>query len=1391
MSDHFTLPFNIKDSGIKFELHKDAVHKLSNTGFQFGFPESGFGQMVYYRTYSRIMSNGQQEQWLDTVLRVINGVMTIRKWWFVMHHLRWNEYSNQQVAYEMADSMLKMHWLPPGRGLWAMGSDYMYERGSASLYNCAFVEVNDLVEDSCWLMDMSMNGCFTKDTKISLMNGTEVSFEDLVKNYSDKQFWVYSYDIENKRIVPGLAHSPRITRRNAELVKVILDNNESIRCTKDHKFLLRNGEYKEAQYLQPEDSLMPLYRAKQICYGYTDYEHILENNKAIPTHMISAEVNDQTECSICSVKLPDSKHCIRHHKDFNRFNNDPSNIQWVTWKEHGKIHGAYGSTVMTKLNKENWADESYREKTTKMLQELSSSKEGRQRTTNRNKVNWSKPEYREKMLDMLQEMNNSQAHKDRIIKRNRDTWSNSEKREQLISSIRKPKSYNPGHTRYHKNLNVYNPECEHCIVEHPMNHKVVSVEFLTEREDVYDITVEKYHNFALTSGVFVHNCGVGFGITSKQWKLYTPSKRKKIEFVVPDSREGWVESVRLLLKSYTTPASASVKFDYSKIRKPGTRLQGFGGTASGPAPLIELHERISLYCEEYQSGVIDSTRLVADFQNAIGACVVAGNIRRSAEIALGDVFDETFMNLKNYNRFPDRVDIGWMSNNSVRLSHKDHFDELHRISNLIVDNGEPGILNMKNIQKYARLDILKPDLATGINPCIAEDTKIIGYDPITGRQFITEVRNLENKEFLVPAVDKDKFIKLKKARAFVTKTDAQLIRLHLDDNTHLDVTSNHIMILKSGEEIEAGKLQIGDSLMPMNLSKDKYWNYYLPRFGRAKVAKLLMEYKTGIWSDDHVHHIDENRYNDLFSNLEIKDSKLHMQEHMKGDKNPIFKLKKTGKFESYKNSNEFYSKPVHNRIEVVKNVSSLRIILGRFIDWEDWYKEAKMKGSGYETLNYPGISWIKSSLGGLYGMNYAALVLESQGIDALNSYLERFDSKLTDLPKVTRMNMLKVRSQFAPVFNHKISKIELLPGSHRVFDLNVEDLHNFAIVTSESPNKYTGVFVHNCAEIPLESFEVCNLSEVFPTRCKDKATFFAALKAATLYSSTVSLYPTHSAQTNEVVARNRRIGVSISGIAQWIDTFPTNSCIRWMKEGYDIVEAENKRLASEAGVVPSVRLTTVKPSGSISQVAGVTSGMHFPAFEYALRRIIVSKTNSLYELLLDAGYRCEPHIKGVRNTEFNPETMKVYDKYNKPPKNGEESYNINTESDDTVVFEVPIQFKGARPATNVSAWEQFALLAMLQRNWADNSVSATIYFNKNGEHKQINHMLSQFVSQIKSVSVLPHSDLGAYNQMPYEGITKEVFEQEASRLKPIMWDRLKGSDGIQEKYCTNDTCVLQ
>lgn len=192
-----------------------------------------------------------------------------------------------------------------------------------------------------------------------------------------------------------------------------------------------------------------------------------------------------------------------------------------------------------------------------------------------------------------------------------------------------------------------------------------------------------------------------------------PTLALKDVFTIGDSREGWVEALRRLLSAYVGKCALAT-FDYSAIRPEGTPIKGFGGTASGPAPLKEMLESISSLLENHVGEKITSG-VIVDIFNLVGRCVVAGGVRRTAEIMFSHADDEEFINLK---ADKEKVESHrWASNNSVFGEvGMDYYSLVKRIA----DNGEPGIIWLDTIRKYGRLAdpaTNADERAMGSNPC--------------------------------------------------------------------------------------------------------------------------------------------------------------------------------------------------------------------------------------------------------------------------------------------------------------------------------------------------------------------------------------------------------------------------------------------------------------------------------------------------------------------------------------------------------------------------------------------------------------------------------------------------------------------------------------------------
>jgi adenosylcobalamin-dependent ribonucleoside-triphosphate reductase len=300
-----------------------------------------------------------------------------------------------------------------------------------------------------------------------------------------------------------------------------------------------------------------------------------------------------------------------------------------------------------------------------------------------------------------------------------------------------------------------------------------------------------------------------------------------------------------------------------------------------------------------------------------------------------------------------------------------------------------------------------------------------------------------------------------------------------------------------------------------------------------------------------------------------------------------------------------------------------------------------------------------------------------------------------------------------------------------------------------------------CAEQSLESFEMCTLVETYLNRHDSLEDFKRTLKFAYLYAKTVTLLPTHWEETNAIMQRNRRIGTSISGVANFADNKGHHTLRQWMDEGYQIVKGYDQSYSEWLGIRESIKMTTVKPSGTVSILAGESPGVHWTAGgKYFLRAIRFGNNDPMLPLFKMAKYRVEPASE-------SPETT-------------------------SVVF-FPIKTDAKRSEKDVSIYEKMALAAQAQRYWSDNSVSVTVTFDTATESDAVGTALHMYDGQLKTVSFLPMGN-HTYPQMPYTQITQAEYEQYGMTLFPIDFAGVYGglaSDAIGEAYCTTDACEIK
>lgn len=357
-------------------------------------------------------------------------------------------------------------------------------------------------------------GCFTGDTLVPLLDGKSYPLRELAE--AGREIVVFACTDSGK--VVAAAATAKLTRREAALVKVVLDNGQEIRCTPDHQFMLRDGSYVEAAQLAPGTSLMPLYR-KDDKEGYT----LVQQNYSgrwQKAHWIVAR-------SGLLGKVPrfDGQRTVIHHKNFNEADNSPENLEFMGDADHSTFHR------LLLARNEHWQSAAFEEKRKRALAAKARTQAGHEYLAERGTKN------------ILVYMQERPDHFRQAVA------GNGERGKGFLVA------YNQSERGRAKSKEIANRlyECERCGEKvrsgfglhnhrrwvHGYNHKVVAAIPLAEREDVYCLTVPEYHNFALEAGVFVHNCGmmaVKTSLSASDLPDHLHHIRTAIEKAIPHGR---------------------------------------------------------------------------------------------------------------------------------------------------------------------------------------------------------------------------------------------------------------------------------------------------------------------------------------------------------------------------------------------------------------------------------------------------------------------------------------------------------------------------------------------------------------------------------------------------------------------------------------------------------------------------------------------------------------------------------------------------------------------------------------------------------------------------------------------------------------------------------------
>ena len=247
----------------------------------------------------------------------------------------------------------------------------------------------------------------------------------------------------------------------------------------------------------------------------------------------------------------------------------------------------------------------------------------------------------------------------------------------------------------------------------------------------------------------------------------------------------------------------------------------------------------------------------------------------------------------------------------------------------------------------------------------------------------------------------------------------------------------------------------------------------------------------------------------------------------------------------------------------------------------------------------------------------------------------------------------------------------------------------------------------------------------------------------------------HHPETHEVIQRNQRMGISLSGILQ-----ASKEQLSWLDEGYRYLRDFDKRYSEINGFRPSIKLTTVQPSGTLALLPGVTPGIHPGYGQYMIRRITIAADHELVSLCREHGYPVDYKLNIDGSRDYN-----------------------------SVVVSFPFSYpEGTILADEMTAVSQLEWIRRMQAEWSDNAVSCTIYYKKEELPEIREYLAKHYRNNHKSLSFLLHTGHG-FIQAPYEIITKEAYDELVSKVTPIGRVATAEFDGGDE--CASGVCPVR
>jgi ribonucleotide reductase alpha subunit len=295
-----------------------------------------------------------------------------------------------------------------------------------------------------------------------------------------------------------------------------------------------------------------------------------------------------------------------------------------------------------------------------------------------------------------------------------------------------------------------------------------------------------------------------------------------------------------------------------------------------------------------------------------------------------------------------------------------------------------------------------------------------------------------------------------------------------------------------------------------------------------------------------------------------------------------------------------------------------------------------------------------------------------------------------------------------------------------------------------------------CAEISLSNYECCNLCELYLNNIQSKEELIDCAKLLYKTQKAIASLPFIHEETNRIVHKNMRLGLGVTGVCQSLDK------LDWLDDCYVALRKFDKQWSKERGWPESIKLTTVKPSGTLSLLGGATPGVHPAYSQYYMRTVRMSSSDALVQICKDMGY----HVEYLINFD-------------------------GTENHDTVVVYFPCETPaGSILAKDMDVIKQLDMVKKLQTVWSDNAVSVTAYYKEEELEFLQNWLKENYEKNIKSVSFLLFKNHG-FKQAPYQEIDEKSYLAAKAKVKPLSALSINSNEMLDMAECAAGICPIR